>query len=174
MAIYYTNKNSKMPTITNKGMVVKTGYESVRVMSDVWETWHYAIVYDVVNDKDTTIYCEKADVDATPELIALYKAHKVREQRHANAVSKWNEHNRMIESAHTLRLTLRDFKKLKRTYEGRMYDGCWDLLKVKKFRSTFRESLAIQLRNWLSEKENKYPFPFSRKQAEFVMPYSRW
>jgi hypothetical protein len=173
MAIIHTNKNDKEITTTYNGMVVAAGREDVQIMSDVWEMWSYGLVYDVVTDKTTKIY-GKAEVDASPELMKLYKESLTRSNRHMEAMKKWGLHNRTIEDAHTLNLSVKEFKKLKRTYEGRMYDGCWDLLKVKKFRNSFRESLAMQLRNWLSEKENKYPFPFSRKQTEFVMPYSRW
>ena len=173
MAIIHTNENDKEITTTYNGMVVATGREDVQIMSDVWELWSYGLVYDVITDKATKIY-GKAEVDASPELKKLYKESLTRSNRHMEAMKKWGLHNRTIEDAHTLNLSVKEFKKLKRTYDGRMYDGCWDLLKVKKFRNKFRESLAMQLRNWLSEKENKYRFPFSPKQAEFVMPYSRW
>lgn len=173
MAIIHTNDKNEITYITNKGMVVKTGYEVVQVMSDVYEDWHYGIVYDVVTDTATKIYA-RAEVDASEELIAQYEKMCENERRHAEAVHRWHDHNLRIEQAHLLSLSVREFKKLKRTYGGRMYEGCWDLLKTKKFRNKFRESLAIQLRTWLSETDNKFPFPFSHKQAQFVMPYSRW
>ena len=173
MAIIHTNENDKEITTTHNGMVVATGYEDVQIMSDVWERWSYGLVYDVIADKTTKIF-GTAKVDASPELMKLYEAHKVREDRHFKAIRKWGEHNSAIENSHTLNLTVKEFKKLRRTYGGKLFDGCWDLLKVKKFRNKFRESLATQLRNWLSEKENKYPYPFSHKQEQFVIPYSRW
>ena len=173
MAIIHTNENDKEITTTHNGMVVATGYEDVQIMSDVWERQAYGLVYDVVTDKVTKIN-RLAKVDASPELMKLYKESLTRSNRHMEAMKKWGLHNSTIEDAHTLNLTVKEFKKLRRTYGGKLFDGCWDLLKVKKFRNKFRESLATQLRNWLSEKENKYRFPFSPKQEQFVMPYSRW
>lgn len=170
-----TNGNT---TTSYAGMVVYRGYETVQVMSDVCEQWAYAIVFDPIANEEKKIYAGsgwwEADVDACPELMAKYKAFKENERRHIKAVQLWGEHNRNITAAHTLSITLQELKKLHRTYSGRIYDGCWDLLKTKKFRSTFRASLANQLRTWLSEKENKFPYPFSRRQEECVMPYSRW
>lgn len=170
-----TNGNT---TTSYAGMVVYRGYETVQVMSDVWEQWAYAIVFDPIANEEKKIYAGsgwwEADVDACPELMAKYKAFKENERRHIKAVQLWGEHNRNITAAHTLSITLQELKKLNRTYSGRLYEGCWDLLKTKKFRSTFRASLANQLRTWLSEKENKFQYPFSRRQEECVMPYSRW
>ena len=165
MAIIHTNNKNEITSITHKGMVVATGRKEVRVMSDVWEMWSYGIVYDVVTDSAKTIY-EMAEVDASPELMAQYKRMCENERRHTKACQLWGEHNRNITAAHTLNITLKELKKLNSTYSGRLYDGCWDLLKTKKFRSKFRESLATQLRNWLSEKENKYQYPFSHRQEE--------
>lgn len=173
MAIIHTNNKNEITSITHKGMVVKSGIETVQIMSDVWESLSYGLVYDVIADKTTTVY-GRADVDASPELMKLYQESVNRTNRHREAVEKWGNHNRNIEQAHLLNLSMKEFKKLRRTYGGKLFDGCWDLLKVKNFRNKFRESLANQLRNWLSEKENKYQYPFSPKQEQFVMPYSRW
>ena len=172
MAIYETKNNETITTYA--GMVVKTGYEVVQVMSDVYEDWHYAVVYDLITNTAKTIYCGKAEVDATPELMAQYKRMCENERRHTKAVCLWGEHNLLMNQAHLLSLSVSEYKKLRRTYSGRLFDGCWDLLKTKKFRNSFRESLANQLRIWLSEKENKYSFPFSPKQESYVMPYRAW
>ena len=161
-------------TTSYVGMVVRTGYETVQIMSDVWEQWFYATVFDPIANVEKKIHTHSAEVDASPELMAKYEAFKENERRHYKACQLWGEHNRNITAAHTLSISLQELKKLNRTYSGRLYDGCWDLLKTKKFRSTFRASLANQLRTWLSEKENKFPYPFSRRQEECVMPYSRW
>ena len=172
MAIIHTNNKNEITAITHNGMVVKIGIETIQIMSDVWESWSYGLVYDIITDKTTTVYC-RAEVDASPELMKLYKESVNRSNRHMEAVEKWSTHNRNIEQANLLNLSVKEFKKLSRTYGGKLFDGCWDLLKVKNFRNKFRESLANQLRNWLSEKENKYQYPFSPKQEQFVMPYSR-
>lgn len=172
-----TTINGKSTT-TYAGMVVYRGYETVQIMSDVWEQWAYAIVFDPIANVEKKIYASEGswevDVDASQELMAKYEAFKENERRHYKACQIWGEHNQNITAAHTLSITLQELKKLRRTYSGRLYNGCWDLLKTKKFRNSFRESLANQLRNWLSEKENKYSFPFSPKQESYVMPYRAW
>lgn len=176
MAIKHTNNKNEITSITHKGMVVEAGYETVQVMSDVWERWAYGIVYDVVTDTATTIY-ESADVDASEGLIALYNKHLDNKRRHLKAVSMWNRHNEKIETAHSLNITVKQLKKLVRTYgDGKIFDGCVELLSVKKFKSTFRESLATQLRTWLNDPAPKFKFPFSPKQEECVIPYRfrRW
>lgn len=176
MAIIYTNNKNEITSITHKGMVVESGYERVQVMSDVWESWSYGIVYDVVTDKVTKIYA-RAEVDASEELIALYKKHIENEKRHNEAVRKWNLHNAQIEKAHSLNITVKQLNKLVSTYgDGRVFEGCVELLSVKKFKSAFRESLSTQLRTWLNDPAPKFKFPFSHKQEECVIPYRsrRW
>lgn len=176
MAIKHINNKNEITSITHKGMVVEAGYETVQVMSDVWERWAYGIVYDVVTDQATTIYA-CAEVDASKELIALYKKHVENEKRHYEAVRKWNLHNTQVETAHSLNITVKQLKKLVRTYgDGRIFEGCVELLSVKKFKSAFRESLATQLRTWLNDPAPKFKFPFSPKQEECVIPYRsrRW
>ena len=175
MAIIAINNNNEK-TITYKGMVVEAGYEDVRIMSDVWAMEAYGIVYDVVTDKVMKIW-HKAEVDASPELIALYKKHVENEKRHYEAVRQWNLHNAQLETAHSLNITVKQLKKLVRTYgDGKIFDGCVELLSVKKFKSAFRESLATQLRTWLNDPAPKFKFPFSPKQEECVIPYRsrRW
>ena len=175
MAIkHYTN--NEITSITHKGMVVESGIEIVQVMSDVYEDWAYGVVYDVVTDKVTRIY-GRAEVDASEELIVLYKKHIVNEKRHLEAVHKWKLHNAQVETAHSLNITVKQLKKLVRTYgDGKIFDGCVELLSVKKFKSAFRESLATQLRTWLNDPAPKFKFPFSPKQEECVIPYRsrRW
>ncbi|MBO7526305.1 MAG: hypothetical protein J6T74_00230 [Clostridia bacterium] len=176
MAIIHYNNKNEITSITHKGMVVESGIEIVQVMSDVYEDWAYGVVYDVVADKVTRIYA-RAEVDASEELIALYKKHIVNEKRHLEAVHKWKLHNAQVETAHSLNITVKQLKKLVRTYgDGKIFDGCVELLSVKKFKSAFRESLATQLRTWLNDPAPKFKFPFSPKQEECVIPYRsrRW
>ena len=116
-------------------------------------------------------------MDASDELIALYKKHLENEKRHNEAVLKWNLHNAQIEKAHSLNITVKQLNKLVRTYgDGKIFDGCVELLSVKKFKSAFRESLATQLRTWLNDPAPKFKFPFSHRQEECVIPYRsrRW
>ena len=44
MAIIHTNNKNEITSITHKGMVVKSGIETVQIMSDVWESLSYGLV----------------------------------------------------------------------------------------------------------------------------------
>lgn len=56
------------------GATLEVGSESVQVMSDIWETARYALVWDDEAKKATKLYwINSADRDATPEVIAAYK-----------------------------------------------------------------------------------------------------
>ena len=43
------------------------------------------------------------------------------------------------------------------------------LLKQKSFRNPFRQSLRDQIDDWLHNPENKYQYPFSEKQFQYVL-----
>ena len=172
MAITKYISNNETNTLY-AGMVVEKGMADLQIMSDVWEYTPYGIVYDVITDTHKRVY-GKAEVDASPELIALYEKCVTREQRHRKACSLWGEHNRKIEMAHRTGLTLKEYKKLCLTYGGKVLDGCIELLSVKNFKSQFRASLANQLREWLANPAPKYRMPFSRRQEECVRPYRSW
>lgn len=175
MAIIIKNEN-EMTTLFN-GCVIYQGYEDVRVMSDVWESQLYAIVYDVINGP-RKIWAPtgtvKIEVDASIELLLQYKKYNKAIERHNKAMDLCHQHNYELNFAHEHGLTLFQYRKLKHIYGGDTLKGCFELLKVKKFKSKFRESLATQLRNWLNDPEPKYDYPFSWKQAECVKPYKCW
>lgn len=176
MAITFnTDRENTNKTTAFTGMVVHVGWEDVRVMSDVWAIEHYAITYDVANDKIEKHWQEgfnwKAEEDASPEVMQAYKDRLERDRRHKEAVRKWNEHNARLEQCHLLRITQKEWFKLNRIYEGDVFDGCYDLLKVKKFKNSFREAMATQLREWLANPEPKYKRPFSPRQEECILPW---
>jgi hypothetical protein len=58
------------------GRVVETFYESVRVMSDIWEEWQYATVM-TDDSRFIKVYAPEATIDATPEMVAMHAAWKV-------------------------------------------------------------------------------------------------
>jgi hypothetical protein len=55
------------------------------------------------------------------------------------------------------------FFRLSKLGEAQKYAAI-QLLKVRKFRSRFRQQLRSQLETWLNEPEPRFPNPFSRKQ----------
>jgi len=57
--------------------------------------------------------------------------------------------------------------------ESKRTHAALKLLSVKKFRSSFRESLKNQLAKWLSEENHAYNSPFSPRQWEILTQYER-
>ena len=60
-------------------------------------------------------------------------------------------------------------KSLMRTYTSEDLFSCLELLKARKFKSPFRESLATQLRLWLLNPESKVK-PLSYNQLKAAKP----
>lgn len=60
------------------GATLEVGSESVQVMSDIWETARYALVWDAVAQKPSKIsWITSGNVDATPEVKAAFRAYHV-------------------------------------------------------------------------------------------------
>ena len=52
------------------------------------------------------------------------------------------------------------------------FKAVYQLLKTKSFRSSFRESLAKQIREWVKDSAPKYTKPLSPKQMSFIVKNS--
>jgi hypothetical protein len=105
-----------------QGLVLDVGSESCRIMSDVWGTCYYAVVWDAENEcsKKVTLqvvdhqlgwsndpvsrawndWHSEAEVDATPEVRAAYEAYLSR-QREAKCLDAFNENLRRGEEKAT-------------------------------------------------------------------------
>jgi hypothetical protein len=71
----YTPRTEELRT-EYVGATLKVSFESVQIMSDVWETAQFALVWDAENQKPLKItWITKADVDATPEVKEAFRAY---------------------------------------------------------------------------------------------------
>jgi hypothetical protein len=71
----YTPRTEELRT-EYVGATLKVSFESVQIMSDVWETAQFALVWDAENQKPKKItWITKADVDATPEVKEAFSAY---------------------------------------------------------------------------------------------------
>lgn len=73
------------------GATLQVGYETVQIMSDVWESAQYALVWDEVNQKPTKIlWVTHADVDATPEVKAAFRTFHI-DREFKNRINRLQE-----------------------------------------------------------------------------------
>jgi len=71
----YTPRTEELRT-EYVGATLKVSFESVQIMSDVWETAQFALVWDAENQKPLKItWITKADVDATPDVKEAFRAY---------------------------------------------------------------------------------------------------
>jgi hypothetical protein len=130
----------------------------------------FATYYDEKSDSFKTVeyattrawtYTASAKIDAPKELIEEYE----RRQKEASRKS----HERAIQyRAEAANLTVEEYKKLSTAISGSNLESVIKLVKTKKFRSSFRESMANQVREWLANPNPKFPKPLSPKQMQYL------
>lgn len=117
----------------------------------------------------------------TPRRQALYE----RWQRLVDHASAWLKRQQDKEDAKIYGINYLQLRELRNVYRwqstydryGRTHsaavNGCLALLKVKKFRSKFRQELAAQIRDWLNMPPSKrqYPNPLSAGQLSCILNY---
>ena len=155
-----------------QGCVLNTGEYNGYHDSDF-----YAVVWDAEKQDARRVvyastrgwsYPNSAVVDATPEVIAEWKAWGERVLAERKAAEK----ARTERAAEECGLTVDQYLNLKKCH-GREFDSLRKLLvsrNNKRLRSEFRKSLAEQLYGWCTtpRMERKYDSPFSRKQWQYV------
>lgn len=117
-----------------------------------------------------TYPCYASSPDATPEVMAEYKAWAAEKARRASIKAKWSLRRADTKLATELGLQSRaDLRRL-RTALGNAdtFKAVCKLLRTRKFRSEFRSKLCQQVRSWLSDPAPKYPTPLSTKQLQYV------
>lgn len=133
-----------------------------------------AVIWDSVNKKPVDVtyattrawtYLNNAEVDADAETVAKYKAYLS-----ACAIkSRWGIRHRMMDDAHKMRIDRFQLRRLEKAYPHKeMREAVFKLLRVKRFRSDFRNSLAQQVRKWLDNPNSTYETPLSAKQEYFL------
>lgn len=111
--------------------------------------------------------CMGSSPDATPEIMAKYNAWELARKRR-NKIIKKVELRAMIKSdAKLVGLSYFEAKRLHATCDS-YYESVLRLMGTKKFRSTFRASLAAQVREWLATDTPKHATPLSPRQMGFL------
>lgn len=107
-------------------------------------------------------------VDATPDVLVKYEAWRNIQLHREHVFKKWQQRAKNRRYAEVCNITYFQVLKLKKVLPSEVTDKLYNLLKVKKFRSKFRESLANQVRTWLDESNPDHPTPLSKKQMEYL------
>lgn len=171
MSIYNTETNEE----TYFGCVMELGEHNYYDDSDF-----YAIVWDEeeqtfksVEYATTRCYCYHigANIDASEDLKFAWHLWRKHADRVQSVKERWKRRIELIGLAKECRVeNYLQLKDLARAYDSEKFKSCIKLLKTKKFRSSFRESLCTQLRNWLETpfEAREHSRPFSPRQADFI------
>jgi hypothetical protein len=135
------------------------------------------VVWDPINKRANTIcfattrfYCGLSFgscVDASPEVIAEYEAWKIKADRRCALLETRKFRAKLFEQARLCNISLKQLQRLNCVYGSELMI---ELLKIRKFRSAFRESLAKQVRLWLTS-ESKFSTPLSPKQIDCLVRF---
>lgn len=107
--------------------------------------------------------------DATPEVKAKYEAWKVATARRYNIQNKWNKRKIEIKQAAEMKITRKEWKRLKELYGYEKAMVFYPLLKAN-LRSQFKKDMANKVREWLAGNSN-YKYPLSLGQFEALTRY---
>lgn len=110
--------------------------------------------------------CYASHVDATPEVQAAYAAWKLEDDRRRSILYRWRKRKQEIELAADLGVSRAHVRRLLAAFGGETNDflAIARLLKTKKFKSTFRQSLRDQVVTWMNDPNPKYARPLSANQ----------
>ena len=108
---------------------------------------------------------EKFEVDITEENEKLLKQYYHRKE----VENKWFKRHFLIKDARVMNITYHEAKKLNETLDIDQYTAIYMLLKTKRFRSVFRQSLANQVREWLKDDLPRFDKPLSEKQFSYII-----
>lgn len=111
--------------------------------------------------------CFGSRPDASQEIWEKYNKWKREDNRRRSILYKWNQRKELNNLAYNMNMTRNDVNKLKKSLKEDDFNKVTRLLKTKKFRSKFRESLANQVREWLKG-NSEYNTPLSKGQLEHL------
>ena len=112
--------------------------------------------------------CYGSYVDATDEVKEAYSAWKAENDRRKRVMNKLNARRELRHKAASWGVSVKEVKKLTYAVPRDTLEGFDRLLRTKAFRSKFRESLAKQVRAWITEETPKFPRPLSPKQMSYL------
>lgn len=108
---------------------------------------------------------EKCEIDITEENKKLLDRYYYRKA----VESKWFKRHLLIKDARAMQITYHEAKKLNEVLNTDQYTAVYMLLKTKRFRSVFRQSLANQVREWLKDDYPRFEKPLSEKQFGYIV-----
>lgn len=108
--------------------------------------------------------CYASRVDATPEVIAAYEAYNAERQRQQSIRRRWAWRQEQVQTAICCGISRHELRRVRFSMNQEEFKAVCVLLKTRKFRSKFRESLAAQVRAWIADPKPKYDSPLTRKQ----------
>lgn len=147
-----------------------------------WDSYFYAILFDGKNEikeveyGSTAFYGSPTRAEGYLEPTAeirkrYYRILRVRSILSSRKVAKEYAEEMGLNSYHEAQRLLNAFPKYNIMYSDDWYEfnGIYDLLKVKRFRSEFRKNLSLQVRDWCSQTEPKFSRPLSSKQISCLI-----
>ena len=153
-----------------KGMCVRerenNGYHDSDFYMTVWdEASQSAFTFQYATTRGWCYPCMSSSVDASPEIMAKFQKWEAYQQRKASILRKRSKRQEQFKIARECGVT---FKQLTELRVACVYEQVVPLLKTKKFRSEFRQSMANQVREWLNSTDRKFKTPLSYKQLSYL------
>ena len=108
---------------------------------------------------------EQFEIDITEENKQMLNQY----YRRKEVEGKWFKRQLLIKDAHIMNITYHEAKKLQAALDIDQYTAMYMLLKTKKFKSAFRQSLANQVREWLKDDYPQFEKPLSDKQFSYII-----
>jgi hypothetical protein len=155
---------------SNKGMCVrereKNSYDDSDFYMTVWsEETQSAYSFQFATTRFWTYPCMGSSVDASPEIMEKFQKWEAYQSRKARVLKIRRFRQEQFQIARECNVT---FKQLTELRVACVYEQVVPLLKTKKFRSEFRQSMANQVREWLNSTERKFKTPLSFKQLAYL------
>lgn len=111
-------------------------------------------------------YDNGARIDATPEVIKAYEAHI------ANVTAEFvaMREARIQKECDDASITKDEYKRLVAVYPATSdtFHAIMKLLQTRRFRSTFRQSMAQRIREWVAQETPLYRYPLTAKQLSYI------
>lgn len=155
---------------TDRGMCVRerenNGYNDSDFFMTVWsEETQSAVTFMYATTRSWCYPCMGSSVDASPEIMAKFQKWEAYQQRKASILRTRQFRKEQFKIARECNIT---FKQLQELRLACVDEKVVPLLKTKKFRSEFRQSLANQVREWLNSTNRTFDTPLSFRQLSYL------
>jgi hypothetical protein len=116
-------------------------------------------------------YDNSASVDASADIHAAYDAWVNHQARTARACGGLKARADRREERRKARISYAEQKRLRKLYseKGETYKAIIKLLQTRRFRSSFRQSLAQCVRDWLADTSPSFRHPLTSRQMQYII-----